>query len=98
MAVDAASPATIMTSAGDDEDEEDLESPSNSLTSSPASSVALNTPPSNADMDRAEVVSGSGGLMGVPMKMVTGGVSTESKHKVTLDRRGRPSFAAPARW
>lgn len=89
MAVDTASPATIMTSAGDNEDEEELESPSNSLTSSPASSAALNTPPSNTNMDGAGVVSGFGGLMGVPTKMATGGgVWTGSEHKVTLDRHG----------
>lgn len=44
----AASPATLITSAGDEDEE--AESPSNSLTSSPASS-ALQTPPSNADID-----------------------------------------------
>lgn len=100
MNVDAASPATILTSAGDEDDEE-LESPSNSLTSSPASSAALNTPPSNADIDGPEVVSSSGvlgGVAGVPKMMATGGATAEAKHKVTLDRHGRPSFAAPARW
>lgn len=43
-----ASPATLITTAGDED--EDLESPSNLLTSSPARS-ALQAPPSNADID-----------------------------------------------
>lgn len=100
MNVDAASLATILTSAGD-EDHEELEFPLNSLTSSPALSAALNTPPSNADIDSPEVVSGSGvmgGVAGVPKMMATGGALAEAKHKVTLDQHGQASFAAPARW
>ena len=62
----AATPATLLTSAGDEV--ESLESPSNSLTSSPASS-AIQTPPSNVDRpDRASVVvpgaHASGGILG----------------------------------
>jgi hypothetical protein len=81
-------PATLLTSAGDEDEE--LESPSNSLTSSPASS-ALQTPPSNADIDGPDsanvVVAGahaSGGILGttsgsapastVPKVMQTGGI------------------------
>ena len=107
-------PATLLTSAGDEDEE--LESPSNSLTSSPASS-ALQTPPSNADIDGPDganvVVAGaqaSGGIIGttsgsaptstVPKIMQTGGVAAmdPAKIKVTLDRHGRPAFASAARW
>jgi hypothetical protein len=110
----AGTPATLLTSAGDEDEE--LESPSNSLTSSPASS-ALQTPPSNADIDGPDsakvVVPGAqtnGGIIGttsgnapastIPKVMQTGGVGAmdPAKIKVTLDRHGRPAFASAARW
>jgi hypothetical protein len=89
-------PATLITAG--DEDEE-LESPSNSLTSNPVSS-ALQTPPSNADADSANVVvagahpgSGiigttnpSGGTPGlsVPKVMQTGGVGASDPAKIKV--------------
>jgi len=105
-----ATPATLLTSAEDEE----LESPSNSLTSSPASS-AIQTPPSNADgPDSASVVvqgvQTSGGILGtasgvvpmstIPKVMQTGGVATMDPAKVkgTLDRHRRSAFAGPAQW
>ena len=110
----AGTPATLLTSAGDEDEE--LESPSNSLTSSPASS-ALQTPPSNADIDGPDgtnvVVAGAqtaGGIIGTtnanfpastfPKVMQTGGIAAmdPAKIKVTLDRLGRPAFASAARW
>jgi hypothetical protein len=57
-----ATPETLATSAGDDDEE--LESPSHSLTSSPADS-ALHTPPSNADHDGPQVIGPNMGMQGV---------------------------------
>lgn len=100
--VSSGTPATILTSTGDDEDDE-VDSPSNSLTSSPASS-ALNTPPSNADIDgpdSAKIVTSSGGMggvSGVPKVMQTGGAGATDKVKVTYDRLGRPAYASAVRW
>jgi len=56
-------PSTLVTTSagGEDEDEDDFESPSHSLTSSPADS-ALHTPPSNADVNPAVVVAGGANL------------------------------------
>jgi len=58
-----ATPSTLVTTSagGEDEDEDDFESPSHSLTSSPADS-ALHTPPSNADVNPAVVVAGGANL------------------------------------
>ena len=106
----AGTPVTSRTSAGDEE----LESPSNSLASFPASS-AIQTPPSNADgPDSASVAvpgaQASGGILGTasgvvptssnPKVMETGGIATMDppKIKVTLDRHGRPAFVSAARW
>jgi hypothetical protein len=105
----AGTPVTLISA-----EDEELESPSNSLTSSPASS-AIQTPPSNADgPDSASVVvpgmQASGGILGtatgvvpistIPKVMQTGGVATmdPAKIKVTLDRHGRTAFASAARW
>jgi hypothetical protein len=56
-------PSTLITTSagGEEEDEDDFESPSHSLTSSPADS-ALHTPPSNADVNPAVVVAGGANL------------------------------------
>lgn len=71
LASDPSSPATLITTVGDEEEDEEVESPSNSTTSSPASS-AVQTPPSNADIDgrnEAGVI-----ISGVGVGMVGSGV------------------------
>lgn len=84
------SPDTLATSTNGDEEEEDddePESPSHSLTSSPADS-ALHTPPSNADIDGPEqpvnVVGHNMGMAGVSAS-ITGyaGASTIPKMMAT---------------
>jgi len=105
-----ASPATLITTVGDED--EDIESPSNSMTSSPASS-ALQTPPSNADIDGHDeasvVVSGgvNGGISSsginatsfAPKSMRTGNVSSSEAEKIKASlSRDRSAFASAARW
>ena len=78
---------TLLMSAGDEDEE--LKSPSNSLTSSPVSSV-LQTLPSNADID------GPDGAKDHADWGVT--AMDPAKIKVTLDKHGHPVFVSTAQW
>lgn len=105
-------PETLATSTGGDDDEdEELESPSHSLTSSPADS-ALHTPPSNADIDGPEqsvnVVGHHTGMAGVsssigygssgmsiPKVMATGGAPIVVDDVPSITATGANGVAVP---
>lgn len=104
-ASDPSSPATLITTVGDEEEDEEVESPSNSMTSSPASS-ALQTPPSNADIDGRDeagvIISGVGAGMvgsGVFAQKQAPAVSASDAARIKASlSRDRSTFASAARW